>query len=581
MASNTVKVTLLADARGFQKGMKAAEDSTTGFQKTASTFVKAVQGFFALQAVQAVTQFVAASITAFSELEQSTGAVEAVFGEMADSITASSQTAADEYGLSARAFQESAALIGSQLKAQGFETDEAAVKTEELIGKAADLAATFGGPTSDAVAAIGALMRGETEQIEKYGGSMKQADIEARAMALGLGKTRAELDKNDKAVAALDLLYEQTADTMGQFGDEADTVAGKLERAKANAENMRAEIGEKLAPAFTSVMDAITGLQPVLESLISALDGATTATQPLIDELTTLAGITPESGVGLESVGDAIAHTIIPFLDPVTAGFHNINEVLGLNQKAAEDAVRAMEDERTHGLQPLAAATEDVTEAVYDHIGALQAQRDEQRANVDPTFALAEATRDLEAAQAEAAAVALEYTEGSPEHIAALDKVRDAAYDLKDAEAAVAEQGGTTTEAMRTHLRSLGAYTETEIGLIIADLERINAFQFNAKTIRITHQVTGGGFQERQHGGPVSTGTPYLVGERGPETFVPAAAGRIVPTHRLNGHGAAPVYNVTINAGMGSDPNGIAKAVVQALQQWERANGAIPVRTLR
>jgi phage-related minor tail protein len=34
-------------------------------------------------------------------------------------------------------------------------------------------------------------------------------------------------------------------------------------------------------------------------------------------------------------------------------------------------------------------------------------------------------------------------------------------------------------------------------------------------------------------GGPVSGGTPYIVGERGPELFVPSNSGAIVPNNRL------------------------------------------------
>jgi phage-related minor tail protein len=34
-------------------------------------------------------------------------------------------------------------------------------------------------------------------------------------------------------------------------------------------------------------------------------------------------------------------------------------------------------------------------------------------------------------------------------------------------------------------------------------------------------------------GGPVSGGSPYIVGERGPELFVPSNSGAIVPNHRL------------------------------------------------
>lgn len=44
------------------------------------------------------------------------------------------------------------------------------------------------------------------------------------------------------------------------------------------------------------------------------------------------------------------------------------------------------------------------------------------------------------------------------------------------------------------------------------------------------------------------------------------------------GSAAGAVFNITINAGVGSDPNAISKAVVQALQRYDRANGPIPVR---
>ena len=47
----------------------------------------------------------------------------------------------------------------------------------------------------------------------------------------------------------------------------------------------------------------------------------------------------------------------------------------------------------------------------------------------------------------------------------------------------------------------------------------------------------GGGAENKFMGGPVAGGSPYIVGERGPELFVPGASGSIVP----NGMGGAPV----------------------------------------
>ena len=51
----------------------------------------------------------------------------------------------------------------------------------------------------------------------------------------------------------------------------------------------------------------------------------------------------------------------------------------------------------------------------------------------------------------------------------------------------------------------------------------------------------------RERGGPVMSQQPYMVGERGPEMFVPHGAGRIVPNNQLQGNGGAMV-TVNINA---------------------------------
>jgi phage-related minor tail protein len=48
----------------------------------------------------------------------------------------------------------------------------------------------------------------------------------------------------------------------------------------------------------------------------------------------------------------------------------------------------------------------------------------------------------------------------------------------------------------------------------------------------------------RAAGGPVAGNTPYIVGERGPELFMPSSAGTIVPNHAM---GMSGVTNVTNN----------------------------------
>lgn len=75
-------------------------------------------------------------------------------------------------------------------------------------------------------------------------------------------------------------------------------------------------------------------------------------------------------------------------------------------------------------------------------------------------------------------------------------------------------------------------------------------------------------------GGPVSPGRAYLVGERGPELFVPTASGRIEPARERGGREVR--VSISINAPAGREPQAlkassrqVARAVRQALMRVE------------
>ena len=66
-------------------------------------------------------------------------------------------------------------------------------------------------------------------------------------------------------------------------------------------------------------------------------------------------------------------------------------------------------------------------------------------------------------------------------------------------------------------------------------------------------------------GGPVAANTPYLVGEQGPEMFVPKSAGTIVPNSQVGNS-----LNVTVNVS-GDDVNGFGRTATQAGNDLGRA----------
>lgn len=79
----------------------------------------------------------------------------------------------------------------------------------------------------------------------------------------------------------------------------------------------------------------------------------------------------------------------------------------------------------------------------------------------------------------------------------------------------------------------------------------------------------------RADGGPVSQNSPYLVGERGPELFVPNKSGSIVPNHQMGGG----TVNITVQAGafMGSqqDARKYAKMIMDAYKDLMAGSGVM------
>lgn len=61
----------------------------------------------------------------------------------------------------------------------------------------------------------------------------------------------------------------------------------------------------------------------------------------------------------------------------------------------------------------------------------------------------------------------------------------------------------------------------------------------------------------RASGGPVDGGSAYLVGEKGPEIFVPSIGGNIVPNHAIGGGGGGPSISLSIDA-RGATPDAVA-----------------------
>jgi hypothetical protein len=126
--------------------------------------------------------------------------------------------------------------------------------------------------------------------------------------------------------------------------------------------------------------------------------------------------------------------------------------------------------------------------------------------------------------------------------------------------------------ALRIAIVAIGNVISTVVDLV-ADLVR--GFQNVVKFGQAVGGAVGAvgsflGFGgNRAMGGPVSSNTAYVVGERGPELFVPQGAGTIIPN---GGGGRGTTINLTVNGAI--DAEGTARTIIDVLNR-SQARGTL------
>lgn len=549
----------------------AAKTSSTGvgaLGSAMSSMKGALLAGAAAAAGAAIVKFGADALKAASNLEESMNAVNVVFGSATDQITTFGETAATTVGLAQAQFQQMATVLGAALSNAGFAEDEMADKTIELTQRAADMASVFNTEVPDALGAIQAALRGEADPIEKYGVSLGEAAVKAEAAALGFRAVGGEFTTQAKTAARLSLILKQTDRVAGDFANTSGSLANQSKSLNAQWIDMQARVGEKLGPSMSKLLDTAQDLLPTFEGLaiavadlvgfagdlISVAGGASEEMERFglileVDEervkmlaellLAEAHGFTVvelQARLAAASITDAstAAREAPAAIEPVIVSLGDLESVAG----PARDRVRELKEQYT-GL------TDAMLEAANPILRAVSAMEDlaEVRADPDATvFELADAV-----ISAQSALTAL----GNGNLAAGID--------------IIAEAVGQTNDQIVTALENLGVLDGTEVTVLIGfDAEpfplsfieeqaliaaaKVSAILSVYGLPPITSSPTGvGGFSAatlaaandnllggKAAGGPVMAGGAYMVGEMGPELFIPQASGSIVSNNQLS-----------------------------------------------
>jgi hypothetical protein len=181
--------------------------------------------------------------------QQAQGAVESVFGQLgADAIKSFAEGGADSVGQSMNDILQASSLLGVFGKAAGLADGDLVDFSENLITLGADLSAFANTTPEQAVEALSAGLRGESEPLRQYGVLLDDATLKARAMEMGIYDGNGPLTQQQRILAAYNEILAQTGDQQGTFAEESDTLAGSQARTAAAFENISTQIGTAFLP---------------------------------------------------------------------------------------------------------------------------------------------------------------------------------------------------------------------------------------------------------------------------------------------------------------------------------------------
>lgn len=261
-----------ADKAGRQIGDSLEEGARQG-DRALSNLAKSA-GFAALTA--GLVRFAKGAVDAFADLGETVSKATVIFGDNVEQIVRYGDEASQALGQSKQAAIAAAADFAIFGKAAGLSGQELASFSTDLTTLASDLASFNNTTPEEAIVALGAALRGESEPIRRYGVLLNEATLQQRALKMGLTDSLEPLTQQQRVLAAQAEIFAQTSLAQGDFARTSDSLANQQKILSAEFKDLQAQIGEGLAPIFRtlvgiagSAIEAFSALPDGIQSAVA------------------------------------------------------------------------------------------------------------------------------------------------------------------------------------------------------------------------------------------------------------------------------------------------------------------------
>lgn len=273
-----------AEGKAKVSGDRSGDDYQKGWAKGTGkikehlgTVTKALAAVGIAVGLSTVIGFFGDAIGAASDLNETVSMTGQVLGQEAlPELEAWAEGAAEAFGQSKQLALDGASTFAIFGKSAGLAGDELVGFSTELVELAADMASMKNTSPEEAIQAIGAALRGESEPIRRYGVLLDDATLRQRAMTLGIIETTSQaLTPQQRVLAAQAEMFAQTSDAQGDYARTSGGLAGQQKELRAKLENVTAKLGEKLLPVMIALATfANDVLVPALEGIVGYFETA-------------------------------------------------------------------------------------------------------------------------------------------------------------------------------------------------------------------------------------------------------------------------------------------------------------------
>lgn len=280
---------------------KAQKTTTKSFNFTeaAITSVGFAAASLGSRAVDEIIDFTAAALDAASAAEEIEGKFGVVFGSISGDAEAAAATIADDFDLAISTVNKLLGDTGDILTGVGFDQDIALELSEQVGTLALDLASftNFAGGAEGASAALTKALLGEAESAKALGIVIRQDTKEYQNLVDGIIESEKVTLVQAKALAALQIATEQSANAIGDYARTAESTANVQrtldEQIKRSKEVWGDYLNEGITPVRSALRDYLKEINDIkvennavnasFEGQIENLDLAISGTRKLIE----------------------------------------------------------------------------------------------------------------------------------------------------------------------------------------------------------------------------------------------------------------------------------------------------------